>query len=526
MRLSLLIIPFFNVIAFSIPANSQNVGIGVTNPLQKLHVGGSVRVDGLAVAGSGIITTNTNGDLLRTNFSGNANDVLRGNGTFGAAPSTLPVGSIVASNNSNDQNLLSAGFSFYGELSLPAISYYPMDAGLSQQFTQAPTYETGNPLKTQALSARGGHSSVWTGTEMLTWGGYSIANGIQYNFHSNGARYNPSTDVWTNMSDINAQLKSAYHSSVWTGSEMIVWGGLDSISGDFFGNGSRFFHNTGKRYNPVTNTWTNMSVAGAPTARYRAPAVWTGTYMVVWGGGDGTNAISDGARYNPTTNTWLPVNTLNAPIADGYDTKMFWTGTYIIVLGVNDTVARYNPSTNAWLISAKYPPGTIFRKNTAVWTGTELWAYEAGFKRIHKYNPVTNVWSNITVVGSIFPETSFQVEASIWSDTELILFGSVFDANGVFQSNRCYNYNPGTNTFHTNIGTIRYGQRVAEDMTFMKAGSIVIKWGGYFSDFSPDVLANRYSRQGVRIYLTSGVNIPTVYLRSTYGNTLYLYRKE
>ena len=65
-----------------------------------------------------------------------------------------------------------------------------------------------------------------------------------------------------------------YHTAVWTGSEMIVWGGL-GVEVDF---------NTGGRYSPSTDTWTATSTTNAPSGRDLHTAVWTGTEMIVWGG--------------------------------------------------------------------------------------------------------------------------------------------------------------------------------------------------------------------------------------------------
>ena len=42
--------------------------------------------------------------------------------------------------------------------------------------------------------------------------------------------------------------------------------------------------NTGGRYNPGTDSWTATSTTNAPTARYVHTAVWTGSEMIVWGG--------------------------------------------------------------------------------------------------------------------------------------------------------------------------------------------------------------------------------------------------
>ena len=207
-----------------IPLGAQNIGIGVSNPLQKLHVGGKIRVDSLQVADEGILKVDTNGSLLRLNFTGNASDVLRGNGSFGPAASDgLPSGAIVGSKSSNDLNLLNGGFSFFGELTTPFASYHPYPSSISDVNTMLPTYETGDPNKVQAPSARAQHSAVWTGSEMIVFGGWGFDPGTGIYFLNDGSRYNPSTDSWNPIPVINGPTKRAYHSSVWTGTEAIIW---------------------------------------------------------------------------------------------------------------------------------------------------------------------------------------------------------------------------------------------------------------------------------------------------------------
>ena len=64
--------------------NSQNIGVGVPNPQNKLHVGGGFRLDTLTgVNGAGLLKHDANGAVYGIKFSANANDVLRGDGTFG-----------------------------------------------------------------------------------------------------------------------------------------------------------------------------------------------------------------------------------------------------------------------------------------------------------------------------------------------------------------------------------------------------------------------------------------------------------
>ena len=81
------------------------------------------------------------------------------------------------------------------------------------------------------------------------------------NILNTGGRYNPSTDTWTTTSTINAPSPRGAHTAVWTGSEMIVWGG-NTNSGLSF--------NTGGRYNPGTNSWTATSTINAPSPRIGA----------------------------------------------------------------------------------------------------------------------------------------------------------------------------------------------------------------------------------------------------------------
>ena len=74
--------------------------------------------------------------------------------------------------------------------------------------------------------------------------------------------------------------------------------------------------NTGGRYNPGTDSWTATSTTNAPGARYCHTAVWTGSEMIVWGGysNDGNDHyLNTGGKYNPGTDSWTPTNTTNAP---------------------------------------------------------------------------------------------------------------------------------------------------------------------------------------------------------------------
>ena len=107
---------------------------------------------------------------------------------------------------------------------------------------------------------------------MIVWGGVDDF----FNDLNTGGRYNPGTDSWTATTTSTAPAARRSHTAIWTGTEMIVWGGFDDFNFVDF--------NTGGRYNPNTNTWTATSTNNVPEARDNHTAVWTGTEMIVWGG--------------------------------------------------------------------------------------------------------------------------------------------------------------------------------------------------------------------------------------------------
>ena len=74
------------------------------------------------------------------------------------------------------------------------------------------------PVSTIGAPSEG--TAVWTGNEMIVWGGYS-----SYNYLDTGGRYDPSSDSWEEISTIGAPEKRDGHTAVWTGGEMIVWNG-------------------------------------------------------------------------------------------------------------------------------------------------------------------------------------------------------------------------------------------------------------------------------------------------------------
>jgi hypothetical protein len=162
-------------------------------------------------------------------------------------------------------------------------------------------------------------SVVWTGSEMIVFGGQDASTGLAVN---TGGRYSPLTDTWSPTSS-NTAVRYL-HSAVWTGSEMIVWGGLA------FGTAL----NTGDRYSPSSDTWASVrSDSTAPAGRYAQSGVWTGSEMLVWGGRTDSSFFGDGGRYDPPHDTWTLVPPTTGSPSPRSSFAALWTGADMFVFG-------------------------------------------------------------------------------------------------------------------------------------------------------------------------------------------------
>lgn len=135
------------------------------------------------------------------------------------------------------------------------------------------------------------------------------------------------------------------HVAVWAGHRFVVWGGAaaDAPQGGsvLLGDGALL----------ADGTWTALPSAPL-TPRRGAAAVWTGREVVVWGGRDASGHRADGAALDLAAGTWrsLPL----APIAGRSGATAVWTGGDVVVVGGTDAggprrdAAAYDPSRDRW----------------------------------------------------------------------------------------------------------------------------------------------------------------------------------
>jgi hypothetical protein len=291
----------------------------------------------------------------------------------------------------------------------------------------------------------------------------------------------PQHNFWMPITLENAPSSRSWHSAVWTGSKLIVWGGQDDNT----------YVNTGGIYDPIGDRWSPITTTGAPTRRALCPAVWTGSKMIIWGGATPGPDYPDEAIYNPTTDSWRPITTTNDPGPRTSHTAIWTgipteggTGQMIIWGGVDDvgfytnTGYAYNTELDTWgtitTTGAPSPRGS----HTAIWTGGEMiiWGgYSVGptvFNTGARYNPITDIWTPITTTDAPSPRGS---HTTIWTGQEMIVWGGGGVSNGTL-TNAGARYNPAIDKWLPITTTGAPAPRAYH--TTIWTGSKMIVWGG------------------------------------------------
>jgi N-acetylneuraminic acid mutarotase len=312
---------------------------------------------------------------------------------------SIMTGSTISSLNPQDPLLLSEGFRLFTTV-------------------PAPGWTTSSAVDTP--SAATGQAGVWTGQQLLVWGG-SLGGGVDSGM---GAAYRPDLDLWQTISGTNAPAARDQHSAVWSGQEMIVWGGASG------GN----YVNTGGRFNPSNAVWTAVSTNGAPAGRIGHVAVWTGGRMVVWGGRNNNGVLGDGAYYDPVADQWTTL-TLSSPPSPRFGAVAVSTGNRVLVWGGQDPSGALNTGAQlilgttgvptAWVAISSLNAPTNRSAHSMVWTGQKLlvWGGQGGGSFLGDgalYDPVADAWSPITATNG---PAARSAHSAVWSGQEMLVFG-------------------------------------------------------------------------------------------------------
>lgn len=115
----------------------------------------------------------------------------------------------------------------------------------------------------------------------------------------------------------------------------------------------------------------------------REPSVlWTGAEVLVWGGSFGPSNSMLGAAYDPTTDTWRPL--APSPLYGRNDATAVWTGDRMMVTDGTPSyaspdsgsgTATYDPRADVWTVVPD-PPGGLACNSAGV--GTAFGVYPFG----------------------------------------------------------------------------------------------------------------------------------------------------
>lgn len=356
----------------------------------------------------------------------------------GVSSTALASGAAAANLGASGYSAVGTGGIVFGHSSAEAgliDNGFMMQSAISVGETWMAMTDTGAP------TVRTGASSVWTGTEWIIWGG--IAGEAVTVRTNTGARYNPKTDTWTPMSTTNAPTARNNHSAVWTGTEMWVFGGrTGTLAGTLT--------NTGGVYNPATNTWTALPTTGAPSAREFHTASWFGTGMLICAGTDASGVVGTTGRLNQGATAWLTPASITARKRHSASV----TGNYVFLWGGEDgsgsklnSGSRYDAASDTWLTtnttnaaSARCDHAAVVAGDAAyIWGGLD--ATDAPVSTGAIYNIPANTW---TVWDTSSAPTARSSCSACFTGSKVLIWGGVGSAGNARKDGASFTLGTGT----------------------------------------------------------------------------------
>jgi hypothetical protein len=221
---------------------------------------------------------------------------------------------------------------------------------------------------------RFGQSAVAAGNDVILWGGCCGPAGR--GSRAPGAIYDVGSDRWTKLGP-GPLGRRYHHTAVWAGKEMIVWGGWGGPIRP------RQLRADGAAYDRRADAWRMIAPAPLSPRRFHV-AVWTGDEMIVWGGSkplprERERVLVDGAAYDPERDAWRRIAATRLlggrgimPAGLEPDLDAEWTGHEMIVWSRYGG-ASYDPERDRWKrIPAPPPEIRHVAGGQTVWSGGEL----------------------------------------------------------------------------------------------------------------------------------------------------------
>lgn len=234
--------------------------------------------------------------------------------------------------------------------------------------------------------------TVWTGREIVVWGGFLDGQNTGLPgpsvHYSDGAAYDPASRTWRTMSEsplpggLDPPEWPPPPRGVWTGSELLVIQGGRAAAWD-----------------PATDRWRDVADPPADADTAGAAMTLDGTLDLVATGDEVIQLRPRSASaWDPVGDQWSP---LPDPPIEIWQGAAVWTGDEILVLGTTSPSgysgfpqptegAAYDPETRQW---RTLPSTDLVRTATAAWTGSQVLVVDFDNTRTAAaYDPLDDEW--------------------------------------------------------------------------------------------------------------------------------------
>jgi hypothetical protein len=221
------------------------------------------------------------------------------------------------------------------------------------------------------------------------WGGFDHADPLeaeQSPTFADGAEYRLPTGTWHPLPPAPLAPR-ANHVAFGVGEGFGVWGGDEIYWRP--DRATRSFSD-GARYDPLLRVWTPLAVCPLRTRHLRR-LLWTGTRLLVWGGGSEAPAEIVGRRqvrgdpvavpmeerpaeplgspevatYDPETDVWT---ILGAPPLEAEQSRSVWIDGQMILLGLDGSTTTWDVYDGTWESAPRAPinPGVLAQPTSSL----------------------------------------------------------------------------------------------------------------------------------------------------------------
>jgi len=220
--------------------------------------------------------------------------------------------------------------------------------------------------------------------------------------------YDPATGTWTVTGSMNT-TRQWHTATLLPNGQVLVAGGDSWIAGTYQGNvwtGSMQCLSSAELYNPATGTWSYTGSMSTAHESHTATLLTNGQVLIA-GGDDFINYLTDSEVYNPASGTWTVTGSVNTP-RDCHTATLLPNGQVLIAGGENvisgnqntlSSAELYNPATGTWTATGsmntarEYLMGTLLANGQVLVAGGDGGYIEEGYTSAELYNPATGTWT-------------------------------------------------------------------------------------------------------------------------------------